>query len=81
MTKPRVTLSVVEDRRSLGQRVLTRIRGRIAGEPPGVTPEASQWWFMVGWVLRGCAIGTDDEELVEETFVALTLATGESHVE
>jgi hypothetical protein len=74
--KPKVTLQLIEDRRSLGQRVLSRIRGRIDGEPQGMTDEASQWWFMLGWVMRGCAVELpDDEKKVEEAWIDYTLAT------
>jgi hypothetical protein len=77
--KPKVRLQLIQDRRSLGQRMLSRIRGRIQGEPPGVPEEASQWWFMLGWVMRGCAAGLpDDEDQVEAAFAEFALATGES---
>lgn len=70
---------VIEDRRSLGQRVLSALRGRVGGEPPGVSEAASQWWFMLGWVTRGCAVGLpDDERQVIDAFAQVTLGTGES---
>jgi hypothetical protein len=79
--KPKVTLHLIEDRRSLGQLMLTRMRGKLAGEPRGVPDDASQWWFMLGWVMRGCAAGLpDDDEMVEQAFIDFTLATGESKV-
>lgn len=78
--RPRIDLQLIEDRRSLGQRMLTRMRGRLQGEPHGMPIDASQWWFMLGWVMRGCAAGLpDDEANVEQAFIQFTLATGESN--
>ena len=75
-----VTLAIIEDKRSLGQATLSRVRGRIAGEPAGIPEAASQWWFMLGWVMRGVAFGLpkDDPALVEDAFMQWTLMTGES---
>lgn len=77
-----VTIALVEDKRSLGQAVLTSIRGGIGGEPEGVSELASQWWFMLGWVMRGMAFGLpkDDPEMVIDAFTEFTLASGESKV-
>jgi len=76
-----ITLHLIEDRRSLGQRVLSRLRGKVAGEPPNVPDEAGQWWFMLGWVTRGVAFGLpDDDALVVDAFEQWTLGTGESRV-
>jgi hypothetical protein len=73
-------IQAIEDRRTLGQRVLTALRGQVAGEPGEVEEKASQWWFMLGWVTRGCAVGIpeDDELRVIEAFAQFTLGTGES---
>ena len=70
-----VDLYLVEDRRNLGQRVLARVRGRIPNEPPDVSIESSQWWFMLGWVMRSCIFISDDEEQVIDTFSATTGVT------
>lgn len=78
--KPEVTLHLIEDRRRLGQRVLAQLRRQVGGEPPGVSEAASQWWFMLGWVTRGCAVGMveDDADKVIGLFAEFTTATGES---
>lgn len=75
-----VTLAIVEDKRSLGQATLKRLRGRMGGEPKGVSEEASQWWFMLGWVCRSVTFGLpkDDPALVEDALAQWTLMTGES---
>jgi hypothetical protein len=77
-----VSLALIEDQRSLGQNVLTSIRGKIGGEPAGVSESASQWWFMLGWVMRGMAVGLpkDDPAMVFDAFEQFTFATGESKV-
>jgi hypothetical protein len=75
-----ITLAIIEDKRSLGQETLSLVRGRIAGEPAGVPEAASQWWFMLGWVMRSMAYGLtkDSAEMVFDEFVEFTMATGES---
>lgn len=78
-----VTRAIVEDKRSLAQAVLKRLRGRVGGEPPDVSESASQWWFMLGWVCRSMAYGLprDDPALVEEALAHWTPGTGESRRE
>lgn len=75
-----ISLTIVEDRRSLGKAVLTAFRGlEIAGEPADIPEKASQWWFMLGWVSRSVAYGLpDDPAAVVDAFAQFTLATGES---
>ncbi len=74
-----ISLAIIEDRRSLGQAVLKRLRGRVRGEPPNVPDEAGQWYFMLGWVCRSVAYGLpDDPALVEDAFAQWTLMTCES---
>lgn len=77
-----VTLAIIEDKRSLGQGTLSLARGKIAGEPAGVSESASQWWFMLGWVMRSMAFGlpNDTPEAVMDAFEQFTLGTGESKV-
>jgi hypothetical protein len=78
-----ITLAIIEDKRSLGQATLSQVRGKIHGEPVGVTAEASQWWFMLGWVMRSMAHGPpkDDPAMVLDAFAEFTLATGESRTQ
>ena len=65
-----IELAIIEDRVSLGQAVLTRLRGRVGGEPPAVPEKTSQWWFMLGWTTRSVAFGLpDDPAAVEAAFV------------
>ncbi|MES2209930.1 MAG: hypothetical protein V4515_07055 [Chloroflexota bacterium] len=47
-----------------------------------MSESASQWWFMLGWVMREMAFGLpkDDPEMVIDAFTQFTLATGESKV-
>ena len=74
-----ISLAIIEDRHSLGQAVLKRLRGRVRGEPPNVPDEARQWYFMLGWVCRSVAYGLpDDPALVADAFVQWTLMTGEA---
>lgn len=74
-----VTLHLTEHRRSLGHKVFDRMRGRVAGEPQGVAEQDARWLFLLNWVLRGMAVTLhDDPAMVEDAFVQLTLATGES---
>jgi len=77
-----IELQLIQDRRSLGQKMFTRMRGKVRGEPPSVAEQDARWWFMFGWVLRGVAGGLpDDPAVVEDAFLQFTLSTGESKVE
>jgi len=77
-----ITLQFIEDRRSLGQKMFTRMRGRVKGEPEGLAMEDARWWFMFGWVMRSVASGLpDDPARVEDAFTQFTLGTGESKAE
>jgi hypothetical protein len=76
-----IDLAIIENRASLGQRVFSRIRSIATDQPPDVPEESAQWWFMLGWVTRGCAIVAtkdDQDELVVTTFQSIVKATREA---